>query len=261
MICLILYLFPCLILSGRLINAIFQYQLQANPHVLSVYTTCPFCPENTKIRNARIIGPRDQLYSMLKTGSESESTMSRHSELGSLSARTGSQSSTFSHSTHRSGEASKPSSPISVPKTKPNQSLDTVASSVSHRSAPWLDIHQHKQRGRSLSRDLKNVKLSFPIRTSSFRMGLVFGETQRAQLPKYCFSSSGKSLLFWGEDSNCVVGFELPMGLGDKPRAYRYDVSGVQCVTGGGQCCAIIAMVGQVSTKPCCTVSIPVDHL
>lgn len=222
--------------------------MQANRHVLSVYTSCPFCPENTKIRSARVIGPRDHLYSVLKTGSESESTTSRQSALGSLSARTGSQSSAFSHSTRRSGEYSKPDSPINVPIIKPDQSLDSVTSSASPRlTPPWLDKYQHKH-SRSLSRELKNVKLPFPIRSSSFRMGL-FGGHQRPELPKYCFSSSGKRLLFWGENSNCVVGFDLPMGLGDKPRAHRYDVSGVQCVAGGGQCCAIIAMVGQVRTE------------
>lgn len=234
--------------------------MQPNQHVLSVYTSCPLCPENTKIRSARIIGPRDHLHNIIKTDSESDSAMSRQSALGSLSARTGSQSSAFSHSTHRSGEVSKPGSPtISAPKTKPNQSLDSVTRSASPRSVPWFDKYQskhHHHHGRSLSRDLKNVKIPFPIRSSSFRMGGLFGESQRPQLPKYRFSSSGNTLLFWGENSNCVVGFDLPMSLGEKPRPYRYDVSGVQCVAGGGKCCAIIAMVGQVSIAyiyPCYT--------
>lgn len=221
--------------------------MQPNQHVLSVYSSCPLCPENTKIRSARIIGPRDQLHNILKTDSESDSAISRQSALGSLSARTGSQSSAFSHSTHRSSEAPKPVSPInSASKTKPNYTLDSVTKSASTRSVPWLDKYQHKHHARSLSRELKNVKIPFPIRSTSFRMGGFFGESQRPQLPKYCFSSSGNSLLFWGENSNCVVGFDLPLSLGEKPRSYRYDVSGVQCVAGGGHCCAIVAMVGQV---------------
>ena len=170
--------------------------------------------------------------------------------MGSLSARTGSLSSSFSHSTRCSatqigqGEASKPSPPIGVPKMKCSQSLNTMASSLNHLSPPWPDKHQKKQPARSLSRELKSVKL--PIRASSFRK-TVSKEHRLPRQPQFCFSSSGKSLFFWGENNNCVVRFDLLAADGKNPHAYRYDVSGVQCVAAGERCCAIIAAVGQVS--------------
>ena len=120
-----------------------------------------------------------------------------------------------------------------------------MASSLNHLSSPWLDKHQKKQPVRSLSRELKSVKLPFHLRTSSFRKS-ASKEHRLPRQPQIFFSSSGKSLLFWGENSNCVVRFDLLAADGNKQQTHRYDVSGVQCVAAGDRRCAIIAEVGQV---------------
>lgn len=157
----------------------------------------------------------------------------------------------MSHSTRRSvgfGD-SKPSSPnTSMPKMKSSQSLYAMASSLNHLSAPWLDKSQQKQTVKSLSRELKGVKLALPVRrASSIRKGLL-REQRLSRQPKFCFSSSGKSLFFWGEDSSCISRFDIPTIDGQKPEALRYDVSGVQCVAAGELRCAVISSVGQVFT-------------
>lgn len=133
-----------------------------------------------------------------------------------------------------------------MPKMKSSQSLYAMANSLNHLSAPWLDKHQQKQTVKSLSKELKGVKLSLPVRrASSIRKGLL-REQRLARQTRFCFSSSGKSLFFWDEDSSCISRFDIPVVDGQKPEAFRYDVSGVQCVAAGEQRCAVIALVGQV---------------
>lgn len=177
--------------------------------------------------------------------------LSRRSAFGSMSGRTASRSSSMSHSTRRSigFSDSKPSSPnTTMPKMKSSQSLYAIASSLNHLSAPWLDKSQQKQTVKSLSRELKGVKITLPARrASSIRKGLL-REQRMSRQPKFCFSSSGKSLFFWGDDSSCISRFDIPTIDGQKPETLRYDVSGVQCVAAGEQRCAVISSVGQVLT-------------
>ena len=169
--------------------------------------------------------------------------------MGSASGRTASRSSSLSHSTRPSSahvgfsESPKPSSPI-IPKMKSSQSLHAMAHSLHHLSTPWSNRHQQKQNVKPLSREMRGIKLSLPVRTSSFRKSLS-KEPQPLLQPRFCFSSSGKSLFFWDKDSSCVTRFDLSVD-GSKPQSHRYDVSGVQCVTAGEQHCAIVAAVGQV---------------
>lgn len=217
------------------------------PQLLTIDTSCPLCPEDTRVQHARIIQPLDQISTGLFSNSASGSVTSKRSAMESTATR----SSSFSHSTSRSsahiarGDSSKPSSPGGMPKMKSSQSLHAMANSLNHLSAPLVEKHQ-KQPSKSLSKDRKGVKLPFPIRTSSFRRS-VLNKHPLPRQPRFCFSSSGKSLFYWGEDCNFVSRFDLSIMDGQKPQAHRYDISGVQCIAAGEQRCAVIAVAGQVS--------------
>ncbi|KAI9927704.1 hypothetical protein MW887_002556 [Aspergillus wentii] len=231
-------------------------QLQESSPFITMDVSCPLCPGDSRIQNARMIEPLEQLSNALHFVSESESSISRHSFLESVSRNTTSRSSSLSRSTGRSStplessdNSKSPTSPIT-----PSPGSMRIGSRLSFSMAPegistvlanTSEQLREKQTIKSLSRELKNVKMSFSGRRSSLRRSLS-KEQRLPHQPRFVFSSTGKTLLLWGANSNWVMRFEVPSIVeGRKPQGHRYDVSGVQNVAVGDQRCAIVASVGE----------------
>ncbi|GAB1208828.1 hypothetical protein APSETT445_007591 [Aspergillus pseudonomiae] len=126
-------------------------------------------------------------------------------------------------------------------KHSPTTPSDPHASFLARSKTDYL---YEKNATKSFPRELKNVSLPFSTGSSLFRRVSV-KKNHLPREPRFCFSASGRSLLLWGVGSNWVARFETPSAGAQKPRSYRYDVSGVQYVAAGDQRCAVIAAVGE----------------
>lgn len=189
------------------------------------------------------------------TFANSESS-GRYSFPNSVSRQTVSRSSSRTNSTDRlsrmdSVEALRsPVSPISQSlsffKLSGKGHLPTMPDTTNtFMTRPRTGQPQEKQLIRSLSKDFRNVTLSLTGSTSLFRRGSSKGYHPPRQ-PKFCFSSSGQSLLLWESASSYVMRFEISTIDGIKARCHRYDVTGVQHAAAGHQLCAIIASAAEV---------------
>ncbi|RJE21159.1 hypothetical protein PHISCL_06504 [Aspergillus sclerotialis] len=229
--------------------------LLENVHFLTLDIACPLCPGNTRIQHARMIEPLEQLSNVLSI--ESEGSLSQQSGLGSGSRIGTSRSSSLSHSTSHSSahvDSTEPlRSPVSptTPNTSAlsnvtsNQSTNTTLDSLNTPLTPSISTHsQEKQTFKSLTRDLKSVKVPFSSRQTSFRKSAQKHHPLPRQ-PQFAFSASGKSLLFWGDDANWIMRFGIPCSDRQRPQTHRYDVSGVQYAAAGDKRCAAIASVGE----------------
>ncbi|OJI83714.1 hypothetical protein ASPTUDRAFT_190162 [Aspergillus tubingensis CBS 134.48] len=228
-------------------------QLQGSPEFLTMDIDCPLCPGNKRVQHARMIEPLEQLSDALHFFSDSEAER-RHSLLDSTSRDTTSCSSSLSHSTSQSSRlesdpSKRPISPSSNPaplsKVTSKQAIATtteVFSPILSRSR--TDQSFDRQAIKTLSRDLRNVKLPFGGGASLFRRNSARGH-QLPRQPRFCFSTSGSCLLFWGAGSNWVMRFETSVGDGKKPKGHKYDIPGVQQAAAGDQRCAVLASVGQ----------------
>ena len=199
------------------------------------------------VESARLSHPR--------IGFESGSTRS-YSFPDSMSRDTTSSSSlshSTSHSSVRIDSGDGAWSPISPATFKPvfnamnNKHSPTTPSDphASFLARSKTDYLYEKSATKSFPRELKNVSLPFSTGSSLFRRVSV-KKNHLPREPRFCFSASGRSLLLWGVGSNWVARFETPSAGAQKPRSYRYDVSGVQYVAAGDQRCAVIAAVGEV---------------
>lgn len=221
---------------------------------LTIDTLCPLCPGRVKIQHARMIEPLERVPGAL-TFANSESS-GRYSFPNSVSRQTVSRSSSRTNSTDRlsrmdSVEALRsPVSPISQSlsffKLSGKGHLPTMPDTTNtFMTRPRTGQPQEKQLIRSLSKDFRNVTLSLTGSTSLFRRGSSKGYHPPRQ-PKFCFSSSGQSLLLWESASSYVMRFEISTIDGIKARCHRYDVTGVQHAAAGHQLCAIIASAAEV---------------
>ncbi|OOF96725.1 hypothetical protein ASPCADRAFT_206900 [Aspergillus carbonarius ITEM 5010] len=227
-------------------------QLQGNPEFLTIDIDCPLCPGNTKIQHARMIEPLEQLSDALHFLSDSDAD--GHDSLPT-SRDTTSCSSSLSHSTSQSSRlestelSKRPISPTIYPAALSKVTSKQPTATTSEVFTPTLsrsrtDQTFDRQAIKTLSRDLKNVKLPFAGGTGLFRKGSSRGH-QLPRQPRFCFSTSGSCLLFWGAGSNWVMRFDLGGGEGKKPKGHKYDIPGVQQAAAGDQRCAVIASVGQ----------------
>lgn len=219
--------------------------------------TCPLCPGKARIQHARMIEPLEQVSDALHLFSDSDGE-GQPSLPDSASRATTSCSSSLSHSTSHSSRldsveiVKSPTSPTppvtAVSKANgkaPSVTTSEIFNPVLSRSR--TDQSFDKQAIKTLSRDLKNVKIPFSSGTSLFRRNSSKGQ-QLPRQPRFCFSATGSCLLFWGAGSNWVMRFELGQGEGKKPKSHKYDIPGVQQAAAGDQRCAVIASVGQVSS-------------
>ncbi|KAL3482444.1 hypothetical protein BJX99DRAFT_2636 [Aspergillus californicus] len=230
-------------------------QLREKSRFLTINITCPLCPGNVEIQHARMIEPLEQVAEALQLA-ESESG-GRYSLPDSGSRYTTSRSSSRTNSTDQLSHVESveilrspvsPSSPLSqnppfFKLSSKVQSPTTSESTSSLLSRPRTQS-QEKQIIRSLSKDLKNATLSLAGSTSLFRKVSTKGHHMPRQ-PRFCFSTSGQSLLFWDTASSWVMQFELHSMDGRKARGHRFDVTGVQHAAAGHQKCAVIASAGQ----------------
>ncbi|RAH83668.1 hypothetical protein BO86DRAFT_31517 [Aspergillus japonicus CBS 114.51] len=229
-------------------------QFQGNPEFLTMDVTCPLCPGKARIQHARMIEPLEQVSDALHLFSDSDGE-GQPSLPDSASRATTSCSSSLSHSTSHSSRldsveiVKSPTSPTppvtAVSKANgktPSVTTSEIFNPVLSRSR--TDQSFDKQAIKTLSRDLKNVKIPFSSGTSLFRRNSSKGQ-QLPRQPRFCFSATGSCLLFWGAGSNWVMRFELGQGEGKKPKSHKYDIPGVQQAAAGDQRCAVIASVGQ----------------
>ncbi|KAL2835056.1 hypothetical protein BDW59DRAFT_168359 [Aspergillus cavernicola] len=224
-------------------------QLQEKSRFLTMDIICPLCPGNVEIHHARMIEPLEQLSDALQLA-ESESS-GRYSLLDSGSRHTTSRSSSRTNSTDQlsrvdSVEALRsPVSPTSQSHSIFKLSSKAQSSTTPEPTSPFLsrprtNQSHEKQLIRSLSKDLKSVTLSLTGTTSLFRRGSSKGHHLPRQ-PRFSFSTSGHSLLFWDAASSWVMQFEVNTMDGRRARGHRYDVTGVQHAAAGHQKCAVIA--------------------
>ncbi|KAE8153995.1 hypothetical protein BDV25DRAFT_136365 [Aspergillus avenaceus] len=228
------------------------YELRKGSQVLELDTFCPLCPENTKIRHVRRIEPvgHSQHHIGLELG-----VGRSYSFPNSLSRDTTSSSSlshSTSHSSVRVDTVDGPRTPVSPAAYKPllggwnSKHSPTTAPEIlgSFLARSKTDHSFDKQTTKSFPRELKNVTLPFSSGSSLFRR-TSSKKNQLPREPRFGFSSSGNSLLLWGIGSNWVARFEMNSVGGQKPKGYRYDISGVQHVAAGDLRCAVIAAVGE----------------
>ncbi|KAK1142690.1 hypothetical protein N8T08_007495 [Aspergillus melleus] len=221
-------------------------QLKGNLRFLTTNISCPMCPGNTKIQYARMIEPLDQVTTPILPESDSNRRLSLS---GSISRNTTSSSSVSYSTSHSSGDALRsPVTPVSYTPGFNEIGNNQSAGMYTDGPDPYLtrakgDLFLEKQKVKPISRELKSVKL--PIGGGSiFRRGSS-REAQLPQQPRFCFSTSGESLLLWGAGSNWLVRFETSSLEAQKPIGQRYDVSGIQYAAAGDRRCAVIAAVGE----------------
>ncbi|KAL2865848.1 uncharacterized protein BJX67DRAFT_357522 [Aspergillus lucknowensis] len=229
-------------------------QLQEKSRFLTMDTLCPLCPGSVKIQHARMIEPLEQVSDALNV-TESESS-GRYSLPDLTSRNTTSRSSSRTNSTDQiisrvgSVEILKsPASPISqslsfFKLSSRSQSPTTSETTSPQLSRPRTSQSPEKQLIRSLSKDLKNATLSLTGSTSLFRRGSSKGHHLPHQT-RFCFSTSGQSLLFWEAGSSWIMRFELRTADEERPKGHRYDVAGVQYTAAGHQRCTVIASAGE----------------
>jgi hypothetical protein len=206
-----------------------------------------------------MIKPLGQVSTALHDVSESKRNR-RYSIADSASRDTTSQSSSTSHNTSldHSDFSRSPVSPITrtfgftdlMTKDSDTSATELISPLSSNGSADQL---REKQGSRSLSRELKSVKIPFPSGASLFRKASTKQKLPRQ--PRSCFSATGRTLLLWGVGASWVMRFELSTVEGQRSKCHRYDVSGVQYVAAGDKRSAVIAAVGEVFTsqfrQPC----------
>lgn len=231
--------------------------LLENAHFLTLDIACPLCPGNTRMQHARMIEPLEQLSNALNI--ESEGSLSQQSGLGTGSRIGTSRSSSLSHSTSHSSAHADSTEPLRSPisPTTPNTpalsnvtsnaSTNTTLDSLNSPLTPSSSTpSQEKQTVKSLTTDLKSVKVPFSSRQASMRKSVKTHHPLPRQ-PQFTFSASGNSLLFWGDDAKWIMRFDVPSSDIQRPQMHRYDVSGVQYVAAGDKRCAAIASVGEVT--------------
>ncbi|PWY92669.1 hypothetical protein BO70DRAFT_384138 [Aspergillus heteromorphus CBS 117.55] len=228
-------------------------QLQGSPEFLTMDIACPLCTGNVRIQHARMIEPLEQLSDALHYLSDSD-TEGHYSLPDSTSRDTTSCSSSLSHSTSHSSRfepAELLKSPVSSPPPTAVSKISTKqpTTTTTEIFAPVLsrsrtDQSLDKQSIKAISRDLKNVKLPFSGGASLFRRSSARGH-QLPRQPRFCFSTSGSCLLFWGAGSNWVMRFDVSSGDNKKAKGHKYDIPGVQQAAAGDQRCAVIASAGQ----------------
>lgn len=228
--------------------------MQETPEFLTLNITCPLCPGEIRIQHARMIKPLGQTG--LHDVSESNRNR-RYSIADSASKDTTSQSSSASHTTSLdpSEFSRSPVSPVTrhlgfsdLMTKHSNTSVTELISPLSlHTSSDQL---RERQGTRSLSRELKSVKIPFPSGASLFRKASTKQKLPRQ--PRSCFSATGRTLLLWGTGTNWVIRFELSSIEGQRTKSHRYDVSGVQYAAAGDRRCAVIAAVGEVYMSQVC---------
>ncbi|PYH89178.1 hypothetical protein BO71DRAFT_363986 [Aspergillus ellipticus CBS 707.79] len=227
-------------------------QLQGSLEFLTMDIACPLCPGNARIQHARMIEPLEQLSDALHGLSDSEAE-GHYSLPDSASRNTTSSSSSLSHSTSHSSRfesAELSKSPGSPPPTALSKITSKQATSTTSEifspilSRSRTDQSLDKQAIKTISKDLKNVKLPFSSGASLFRRNSARGH-QLPRQPRFCFSASGSCLLFWGAGSNWVMRFDFSAGEGKKVKSHKYDIPSVQQAAAGDQRCAVIASVGQ----------------
>lgn len=228
---------------------------------------CPLCPELTRIQHARLIEPLEQLSNALPLPSESDSSLSRRSILGSVSQPPTSRSSSVSHSTgHSSSQGDQydfanahlsPTSTADVlSKVTSNPSIGTVIESTKPPLRPTISEPSPGTPSlRSPLKEGKSSKLTFSLGRTTGKKHI--RNTTAKKSPReirltsdarFGFSTSGKSLLVWVANGNWVMRFDIPVIGGEKQQSHRYNVSGVQFVAMGSQRCAMIASVAEVTT-------------
>ncbi|OCK85328.1 hypothetical protein K432DRAFT_400416 [Lepidopterella palustris CBS 459.81] len=63
--------------------------------------------------------------------------------------------------------------------------------------------------------------------------------------PRFAFSATGHSLLFWGKSSSSLVRFDIPSNDVTPVLGCRYDVSQIEAAAAGNQRCAIVSANGE----------------
>ncbi|KAK9623026.1 hypothetical protein V6Z94_003952 [Aspergillus fumigatus] len=246
--CPAVHMVPKALLEEQLTSHDTLYEhLQETPEFLTLNITCPLCPGEIRIQHARMIKPLGQTG--LHDVSESNRNR-RYSIADSASKDTTSQSSSASHTTSLdpSEFSRSPVSPVTrhlgfsdLMTKHSNTSVTELISPLSlHTSSDQL---RERQGTRSLSRELKSVKIPFPSGASLFRKASTKQKLPRQ--PRSCFSATGRTLLLWGTGTNWVIRFELSSIEGQRTKSHRYDVSGVQYAAAGDRRCAVIAAVGE----------------
>ncbi|KAE8350718.1 hypothetical protein BDV28DRAFT_138608 [Aspergillus coremiiformis] len=227
-------------------------QLRGNSPYFMLNIPCPLCPTYTRIQHARIL--ESARLSQSRIGFETSSN--RTPFFPDSMSRDTTSSSSLSHSTSHSsvridsGDGTR--SPISPVAFKPGLGGINSKHSPTTASDPMglffartkTDQSYEKPTTKSFPRELKNVTLPFSSSSSLFRR-VSAKNNHLPREPRFSFSASGRSLLLWGVGSNWVTRFEIPSVGGQRPKGYRYDVSGVQYSAAGDQRCAVIAAVGE----------------
>ncbi|RLL94937.1 hypothetical protein CFD26_104547 [Aspergillus turcosus] len=248
--CPAVHMVPKALLEEQLTSRDTLYEhLQENPEFLTMNISCPLCPGDIRIQHARMIKPLGQVATALQDVPESKRNR-RYSLADSASRDTTSQSSSTSHTTSLdpSEFSRSPVSPITrtlgfsdlMTKDSDTSVTELISPLSSNGSSDQL---REKQGTRSLSRELKSVKIPFPSGASLFRKASTKQKLPRQ--PRSCFSTTGRTLLLWGAGTSWVMRFELSTAEGQRSKCHRYDVSGVQYAAAGDKRCAVIAAVGE----------------
>jgi hypothetical protein len=208
-----------------------------------------------------MLEPLEQLSNALHRRGESNASSRHHISrtlgLGDMASR----SDALSHSTSRSSsqvDSVEAPKTASVSSTQPTLYLgsspdstgitDTLISPVSPilPREHTLKSPVRGQERKSPTRDLKSFRMSFSTKAPKIKPPK---EVPLPNQPRSCFSSSGSSLVFWGDDTNWVMKFDISISSGRIIDKQKYEISGIQSAAVGSQRCAVITSVGEVTSS------------
>ena len=207
----------------------------------------------------RMLEPLEQLSNALHRTADSNGGSGRHVPRVTGSTDTTSRSDALSHSTSRSSSqfdveplrvasSRKTSSAVLPPLTSDHYTtLESLFSPVS----PTFSISSPRsptriQEDKQPTREYKSFRSKFTKKSTSPKTKSLKGSPLPSK-PHFCFSSSGSSIVFWGEDSNWLMKFDVSSLDGRIAEKHKYDISGLECATVGYQRCAVVTTVAEVA--------------